>query len=162
MEFLLACSWDMTRSTISWGRSSSLLGSSASQNQQMTCSFFSFLTGSSAQYSWHKVGWLGPWQPEWFRYLALIQALLLSHWLFLLVVWDKIERKIFREMSLIYWYGIQTKVGNAKVILSNLKLSCSHAFWGIWMFNAFTKIVGPSGVRALPLAAGRNVGGHYK
>ena len=26
----------------------------------------------------------------------------------------------------------------------------------------FTRLIGPSGVRALPLAAGINVGGHYK
>ena len=31
------------------------------------------------------------------------------------------------------------------------------------LISPFTKqSVGPSGVRALPLAAGRNVGGHYK
>jgi hypothetical protein len=42
---------------------------------------------------------------------------------------------------------------------THLQPSC---FFGIWTASSLTISIGPSGVRALPLAAGINVGRHYK
>ena len=38
----------------------------------------------------------------------------------------------------------------------------SNTWIDIYKYMFWEKVIGPSGVRALPLAAGINVGGHYK